>query len=111
MLRALPKPGCPVRAPGHAIPTHGQPVRRLGLKFDLQKGEYYPTGKVTECDESAEGARELVKAIAQGAAWAADEETAKAAGVPFVELEIGDDKWARPKAQPVAAPKTKKGDL
>ena len=105
MLRALPKPGQPVREPGHAIPIHGQPVRRLGMKFDYDAKEYVPSGKTFECAETSEGARELVKAIAQGHALAADAETAAAAGVPFVELEIGPDKWAKPKAAPRASKK------
>ena len=97
MLRAFPKPGAPVREPGHAIPTPGQPVRRLGMTFDYVTKDYIPSGVACQCDETADGARELLKAIRQGAVLAADAETAAAAGVPFVELEVGEDKWARQK--------------
>jgi hypothetical protein len=105
LLKAYPKPGCPVREPGHSIPTPGQPVRRLGLQFDYEKKEHVPSGVPCQCDETAEGARELLKAIRQDAALVADAETAAAAGVPFVELEVGEDKWAKPKA---AAPRVSK---
>jgi len=107
MLRAYAKPGCPVREPGHAIPTPGQPVRRLGMTFDYATKDYVPSGVPCQCDETAEGARELLKAIRQGAVLAADVETAAAAGVPFVELEVGEDKWARPKTAAKATEKAK----
>lgn len=100
MIRAYPKPGCPVREPGHAIPVPGQPVRRLGMTFDYEKKDYVPSGHPCQCDETADGARELIKAGSQGAVLPADAETAAVFGVPFVELEVGEDKWAKPKAAP-----------
>ncbi len=107
-LKAYPVQGAPVREPGHSIPTHGQPVRRLGMRFDYDKKEEVPSGKMFVMDDTADGARELLKAIAQGAALAADAETAAAAGVKFVDLEVSDDKWAKPKA--VAAKVSKKAE-
>ena len=97
ILKAFPKPGEPVRAPGHAIPVFGQPVRLAGMKFDYDKKDHVPSGKACEVDDTADGAREFRKAIAQGHLLAADADTAAAAGVPFVEVDVDKDGWAKPK--------------
>lgn len=105
MLRFYARPGHVLPWPGPKF--QGQPVRYIGRKTKLFKddaGEVVAIGhpaieQPVEIDEnSREGQRilRLFRIENEPPLWPADTETAKACGVPYVDVELKDGEW-RPK--------------
>jgi hypothetical protein len=89
-LRFYAREDLPVRYPGH-IPRTGSPDNYIGREF---APPYRAKREAFECDSESECGRRLMKLTRRdGSLWPADEETAKACGVEFQDVEFNEGKW------------------
>lgn len=86
-------------------------VRKLGGQELTGKQATFPATQDGEVfDLKSDAARELLRRVRHDELWAANEETAKFCGVPYVALEFTDGDWtprkqSAPKKPPQSKPK------
>lgn len=89
MLKFHATPGGLTPWPNSAV---GNQVRRyVGRVYDAEKRAYPAAAEPSEVQDNDEDAVHLLRKCTRGELWPADEHTASAAGVKFVELERGDE--------------------
>lgn len=108
MLKFRAKPGMSTPWPNSHV--GGQVRRFIGRQYDAEKRAYPASDEPTQVDEKDEDAVHIIRRCSRGELWAADESTARACDVAFVDLARDEDgEWiaaaAKPKTIKVVTPK------
>jgi hypothetical protein len=109
LLRFFARADQLVPFPGFS-PGAGQAALYVGRTFDAGIGGYPATRDAAEFEPGSPAAQRLLKVARRDASlWPADQFTAQACELPFVELEFNSGEYVA-KAPPVAAPSRKGSD-